>query len=132
MRQPATNRFAAHDAMVTCLDVFENTLISGGLDKKIAVWDIRRPDTSIAKFSLDDTSILKISVGPTINNACVSTMKGFYLVDLATNKPKPVVPFKEQEKKFNRYHDMKWSPNKGILYAAGDDKRVDQFVVRWG
>jgi WD40 repeat protein len=132
MRQPAANRIAAHDAMVTCLDAFENILVSGGLDKKIAVWDIRNFENPVRKFSLDDTSILKIAVGPTINYACVSTMKGFYLVDFATNTPKTVVPFKEADKKFNRYHDMKWSPDKNVLYAAGDDKRVDQFVVRWG
>lgn len=124
----------AHDGMITCLDAYDNILISGGVDKKVGVWDLRMMDTTTGyyqpsrKLSLDDSALLKVAIGPSSNFAAVSTLKGLYLLDLTSGSCKPAAPFKDK-RPIKRYHDLKWNANKSVLFAAGEDFRVDVFTT---
>lgn len=132
--QQSTNRVVTHEGMVTCLDAHENILVSGGLDKQILIWDIRslstnKYSTPIRKILVDDFAVLKVAIGPSAASAAVSTLKGLYWVDFATGTAKPAVPFSDG-RKMRRYHDLKWNNTHSILFAAGDDMRIDQFILK--
>jgi len=132
--QQSSGKIVAHESMITCLDAFDTILVSAGLDKKVMVWDLRTLDSTgytqpLRKISVDDSAILKVSVGPSSNSAAVSTLKGLYLVDFTSGISKLAAPFKDK-RPTGRYHDLKWCVSQHILFAAGDDTRVDQFVVR--
>ncbi len=132
--QPTVSKVTAHDSMITCLDAYDNILVSAGLDKKLAVWDIRALDSNgltqpLMKLVVDDQAILKVAIGPTTNYVATSTLRGLFLVDFSAGTPKAAQPPKEK-KPPGRYHDLKWNGNRTILYAAGDDMRVDQYNVR--
>ena len=129
----------AHDGMITCLDATENKLASGGLDKVVAIWDLRAISSNngfthaIRKYKLDDTALLKVAIGPDSDYAATSTLKGLYLLDLITGT------FRQADtsggnntgapSNTGRYHDLKWIPSK-VLYAVGDDSKLNGFVVK--
>jgi WD40 repeat protein len=128
------NKFQAHEGMITCLDAFDNYLVSAGVDKKVLVWDLRMLDSSgytspLRKIVVDDSAILKVAIGPSGGQAAVSTLKGLHLVDFTTLQSKAAVPFKDK-RSIGRYHDLKWNTNRNLLYAAGDDQRVDLYTVK--
>jgi WD40 repeat protein len=132
--QNITGRVTAHDSMITCIDAYDHLLASGGLDKKVAIWDLRTLDSNglilpIKKITVDDNAILKVAIGLS-NNVAVSTLKGLSLIDFAGSAtPKQAIPFKDQ-KPPGRYHDLKWNTNKSVLFAAGDDMRIDQYILK--
>eukprot|EP01116_Phalansterium_solitarium_P006599 TRINITY_DN18925_c0_g1_i1.p1 TRINITY_DN18925_c0_g1~~TRINITY_DN18925_c0_g1_i1.p1 ORF type:complete len:615 (-),score=130.08 TRINITY_DN18925_c0_g1_i1:233-2002(-) len=133
-QQPGLNmRMAAHDSMITCLSAFDTLLVSGSLDKSVVVWDIRNMDatsftTPLIKFAVDDTAILKVAIGPDSNHCAVSTLNGLHLIDFSTGKITQATPFADG-RPMRRYHDLKWNAARGVLYAAGDDARVDKFTL---
>jgi len=133
MYQP-NGRVAAHEGMITCLDAFDTILVSSGLDKKTNVWDLRTLDNTgytqpLRRITVDDSAVLKVAVGPTATTTAVSTLKGLYLVDFTSSIASPATPFKDK-RSMGRYHDLKWNISRGVLYAAGDDMRVDQFSTQ--
>lgn len=120
--------------MITCLDAFDNILVSAGLDKKVVVWDIRALDSTgytqpLRRLSVDDFPVLKVAVGPSASTAAVSTLKGLYMVDFTNGTSKIATPFKDK-RPMGRYHDLKWNSARGLLFAAGDDMRIDQFTAQ--
>ena len=125
-------RILAHDEMVTCLESYDSILVSAGLDKVVVIWDIRAMDSTslsrpLRKLSVDDCAILKVAIGPSAGTAAVSTLKGLYLVDFSTGVSKLATPFLDG-RQMRRYHDLKWNNTRNLLYAGGDDMRVDQFI----
>lgn len=128
--------------MITCLDSFDSILVSGGLDKKVVVWDLRMLATTgytqpYARLSVDEMPVLKVAIGPSQQSTAVSTLAGLFMVDFLSGTPKPAQPFPTTAtantptgKKAKRYHDLKWNSMKNILYAAGDDGAVDQYVIQ--
>jgi hypothetical protein len=47
LHAPGTARDApAHDAMVTCLDSRDHYVMSGSLDRRLTLWDLRRMGAS--------------------------------------------------------------------------------------
>jgi len=134
MYQPGLNgKIAAHEGMITCLDSYDSILVSAGLDKKVIVWDLRALDSSgytqpLRKLSVDDFAVLKVAIGPGNANIAVSTLKGLYLVDIANGTNRLATPFSDN-RPMKRYHDLKWNGVRNLLFAAGDDMRVDQFLT---
>ncbi|KAL2652534.1 hypothetical protein R1flu_020662 [Riccia fluitans] len=132
-----TGRLQAHDAMITCLDAIDtNMILSAGMDTRILRWDSRTLGNQggcgpVSTLQLDDSAVLKVALGGTATTAAVSTLRGLYLVDFAL--PRPIArladPFKDG-RRVGRYHDLKWAGNRNVLYAAGDDMRVDVYALR--
>jgi len=129
------SRIAAHDGMVTCLDNTGYTLVSGGLDKKVVVWDIRSVGGNngvippLVTFKVDDTALLKVAIGPDKNSAAVSSLRGLYMLDLSSGTHTMGIT-RSGTNGQNRYHDLKWDIARNILYAAGDDYRVDGYELK--
>lgn len=125
----------AHKSMITCLDALGPIMISGGLDKQVMVWDLRTLDSGgfqqpLLTCPIDDSVILKVAIGPGLqNSAAVSTVKGLYFVDFETGTSKIATPFQDQ-RSMSRYNDLKWNSQASVLYAGGDDMRVDVFAAK--
>lgn len=112
--------------------------MSGGLDKVVAVWDIRtlgnnnNNSTLIQatnKWPIDQHALLKLSIGPHNNSCAVSTLRGLYLLDLVNGKVKPsnIQAYSPELQKVGRYHDMVWNGQQ--LYAVGDDCTFDVYSL---
>eukprot|EP01119_Soliformovum_irregulare_P019161 TRINITY_DN6012_c3_g1_i1.p1 TRINITY_DN6012_c3_g1~~TRINITY_DN6012_c3_g1_i1.p1 ORF type:complete len:143 (-),score=36.25 TRINITY_DN6012_c3_g1_i1:32-460(-) len=114
---------------VTCLDAYSYTLVSAGLDKKVAVWDLRSADRApMARLTIDGCAILKVAIGPHSTSAAVSSLKNLYMVDFMTGQSTVVTPFSDK-RSMKRYNDLKWNNDRTVLYGGGDDMRVDQFTI---
>lgn len=124
---PNVGKVIAHEATISCIDACDNILISSGLDKKLCIWDIRILENSqpLQKISIDDSAILKVAIGPSNQEAAISSLKGLYLINFNSGLHKTVSSFK----KTCIYHDLKWNSTRNILYAAGDEMIVDQFIL---
>lgn len=87
----------------------------------------------MSSLQLDDSAVLKVSLGGGASSAAVSTLRGLYLVDFASARPvaRPAEPFKDG-RRIGRYHDLKWANGRNVLYAAGDDMRIDVYSLRSG
>jgi len=125
-------KLATHEGMITCLDSYDTILASAGLDKKVMIWDLRALDSTgytqpLRKLTVDDCAVLKVSIGPGITSVAVSTLKGLYLVDIANGTSRLATPFSDN-RSMKRYHDLKWNSAHNLLYASGDDMRVDLFL----
>jgi WD40 repeat protein len=123
-----TGNFQVHEGMVTCLDCRDNILVSGGVDKRVNVWDIRMSGgVPLKRISMDDGAVLKVALGS--NSIAVSTLKGLYLVDIESGNFTPAVGF--ADKRMGRYHDLAWGNYAtNTLYAAGEDHRVDVYKLK--
>ncbi|KAG6543105.1 hypothetical protein Mapa_015354 [Marchantia paleacea] len=132
-----SGRLQAHDAMITCLDASDtNMILSAGMDTRILRWDFRTLSNQggcgpVSTLQLDDSAVLKVALGGSPSTAAVSTLRGLYLVDFALSRPiaRLADPFKDN-RRIGRYHDLKWAGNRSILYAAGDDMRIDVYSLR--
>jgi WD40 repeat protein len=117
----------AHAKMITCLDANAGLIVSAGLDKLVKVWDVRRAAAGpLRSIGVDDNAILKVAVAAGGTAAAVSTLRRLYLVDIVGDAVAPVDAF---EQRHGRYHDLKFSHDCKVLFAAGDDQRVDVFSV---
>ncbi|CAM6126900.1 unnamed protein product [Calypogeia fissa] len=132
-----TGRLQAHDAMITCLDASDtNMILSAGMDTRILRWDFRTMSNQggagpISTLQLDDSAVLKVALGGSSSTAAVSTLRGLYLVDFGSSRPtaRSAEPFKDG-RRIGRYHDLKWAGARNVLYAAGDDMRIDVYSLR--
>ncbi|KAG0613087.1 hypothetical protein M758_6G075600 [Ceratodon purpureus] len=130
-------RVQAHESMITCLDAIDtNLILSAGMDTRVLRWDFRSLANSggsapVSSLQLDDSAVLKVSLGGGSNSAAVSTLRGLYLVDFSSARPvaRPAEPFKDG-RRIGRYHDLKWANGRSLLYAAGDDMRIDVYSLR--
>lgn len=130
-----TGRVQAHDAMITCIDAFDSTMIlSAGMDTLVHRWDIRTlgshgGSAPIATLQLDDSAILKVALGGCMSTAAVSTLRGLYMVDFSNPRPVPCLakPFQDA-RRTGRYHDLKWAARRPVLYAAGDNMCIDVYA----
>lgn len=126
-----------HDGTVTSVSASDHLVVTGGLDKKLMTFDIRlltptapqlRP---LSTLMLDESAVLKVALGhPT--EAAASTLLGLYQINLVTNESRQVQGFLDPTNpnaaKTTRYHDLVWSRDHAVLYAAGDDMRIDVYV----
>ena len=123
----------AHDGMLTCVDSNGYLLATGGLDKKVKIWDLRTVSASgcnpIRQIPIDDTVVLKVALGLSGSYAAVSTLSGLYLADVGTGSFTRSLEFSDR-RTIRRYHDLAWSDS--VLYAAGDDCRVDVYNIGSG
>jgi WD40 repeat protein len=128
--QAGKDTIIAHDGMLTCVDSIGNILVTGGLDKKVKVWDLRQVSSSgsmpLRQIAVDETVVLKVALGLSGSYAAVSTLNGLYLADLSTGSNTRSVEFSDR-RTIRRYHDLAW--NGPQLYAAGDDCRVDLYNI---
>ncbi|KAH8970628.1 hypothetical protein BDL97_02G097800 [Sphagnum fallax] len=130
-------RLQAHDAMITCLDAIDtNFILSAGMDTRVLRWDFRTlanqgGSAPVASLQLDDSAVLKVALGGRPNCAAVSTLRGLYLADFSNPRPtaRLAEPFKDN-RRIGRYHDLKWANGRNLLYAAGDDMRIDVYTLR--
>jgi hypothetical protein len=85
----------------------------------------------VASLQLDDSAVLKVAFGGRPNCAAVSTLRGLYLADFSNPRPtaRLAEPFKDN-RRIGRYHDLKWANGRNLLYAAGDDMRIDVYTLR--
>lgn len=86
----------------------------------------------VAALQLDDSAVLKVALGGgSSSSAAVSTLRGLYLVDFSSARPaaRLAEPFKDG-RRIGRYHDLKWANGRSLLYAAGDDMRIDVYSLR--
>ena len=116
----------AHDGMITCLDSRDNTLVSGGIDSKISIWDARMMSRPMKKISPDDRVILKVGIGPS-SLLAVSTLNGLYLVNSDTGDYSKSIGF--ADKQTGRYNDMAWCYEDSLLYVAGEDSTIDSYKL---
>lgn len=84
----------------------------------------------VSSLQLDDSAVLKVALGGGPQKAAVSTLRGLYLVDFSGTTPiaRVAEPFPDA-RRVGRYHDLKWAPGRKLLYAAGDDMRVDLYTL---
>lgn len=86
----------------------------------------------VSALQLDDSAVLKVALGGgSSSSAAVSTLRGLYLVDFSSARPAACLaePFKDG-RRIGRYHDLKWANGRSLLYAAGDDMRIDVYSLR--
>lgn len=85
----------------------------------------------VSALQLDDSAVLKVALGGSPSTAAVSTLRGLYLVDFGSSRPtaRSSEPFKDG-RRIGRYHDLKWAGGRNVLYAAGDDMRIDVYSLR--
>ncbi|KAJ7519822.1 hypothetical protein O6H91_20G057200 [Diphasiastrum complanatum] len=132
-----TGQLQAHDGMITCIDASDmNMILSAGMDALVHRWDFRTlanqvGNTPISSLHLDDSAILKIALGGMPGKAAVSTFHGLYYVDFSNPRPlaRLAEPFLDG-RRVGRYHDLKWATGNSLLYAAGDDMRIDSYALR--
>ncbi|PRP87251.1 hypothetical protein PROFUN_01513 [Planoprotostelium fungivorum] len=124
----STGKIIAHDKMVTCIDTHEFSMVSVSLDSTVAVWDIRKLDRPAVKRStVDNTGILKVAIGPTNTKVVVASLGGLYVLDLLTGVK--TAALRGNEMAAVRYHDLRWSADKSVLWAGGEDKSVDVYTL---
>eukprot|EP01018_Ginkgo_biloba_P002535 Gb_02403 [translate_table: standard] len=58
--------------------------------------------------------------------AAVNTVKGLYLVDFNQREARLAETFHDK-RVVGTYHELKWAPARKVLYAAGDQKRIDVY-----
>lgn len=61
--------------------------------------------------------------------AAVNTGRGLYLLDLQKPAAHLAKPFPDN-RTVGTYHDLKWDPGHKLLYASGDQKRVDVYKFK--
>eukprot|EP00667_Euglena_gracilis_P006325 EG_transcript_6378 len=130
-----------HEGTVTSVSAFDNLVVTGGLDKKVMSFDIRlltAPSHQIRPMNtmvLDESAVLKVSLGSSAE-AAASTLLGLYQINLASNESRQVQGFADPANpsaaKATRYHDLVWNRDHSVLYAAGDDMRIDVYVKGGG
>ena len=121
----------AHDMMITCLDSYDNMLLSGSLDKLICAWDLRmlapaQLTQPLRRIAVDTSAILKVAGCSGTPFAAASTLEGLHLVDLDTGGHTTAHAFTDG-RKVGRYHDLRWNTSRDTLFAAGDEGRVDLY-----
>jgi len=113
----------------------KNTSLSEGWIGLVGAWlgsVWQGGSAPVSSLQLDDSAVLKVSLGGGTSSAAVSTLRGLYLVDFASGaRPvaRPAEPFKDG-RRIGRYHDLKWANGRSLLYAAGDDMRIDVYSLR--
>ncbi|GBG71186.1 hypothetical protein CBR_g8489 [Chara braunii] len=126
-------RIQAHEQMITCLDASDVSMVlSAGIDFRVLMWDFRtlgqNGSPPVGTVQLDDSPFLKVALGGNPNCAAVSTLRGLYMVDFNNVMRRFGIaePFADK-RRVGRYHDLKWAHGRKLLYAAGDDMRVDVY-----
>lgn len=123
----------AHEMMITCLDSYDNMLLSGSLDKLVCAWDLRMlapPAMAqpLRRIAVDTSAILKVAGCPGTPYVVASTLEGLHLVDLDTGAHTLAHGFADG-RKISRYHDLRWNTARDTLFAAGDEGRVDLYTM---
>ncbi|XP_024525238.1 uncharacterized protein LOC9658466 isoform X3 [Selaginella moellendorffii] len=133
----STGRLQAHDAMITCLDATDaNMIVSASMDKFIHRWDYRTlsnqaSSVPVSSMQIDDSGILKLALKPGTGTAAISTLRGLYFADFFMPRPSArLAQLFPDGRHVGMYHDLKWSTAKNVLYAAGDDTRIDVYSFR--
>jgi len=128
-----------HTQMITCIDTFDYTLVSAGLDEKLLVWDVRMMASSaggchpVKQIDVGQQAILKIAAARTngpVGSAglvAVSSVRGLFVVRICDGDVVRASP-PTSRPNAQPYHDLKWT-SLG-LWAGGEDKILDRFNVR--
>jgi len=116
--------------MITCLDSFDYSLVSGAINNNLLVWDMRNSAAPVSNVNLDQGPILKIAAAQTSGNVgaaglvAVSSMKGLFLLRVSDQKGFKAV---RESRDTQPYHDLKWTGE--TLWAAGEDKTIDRYEI---
>ena len=110
-----------HTQMITCIDTFDHTLVSAGLDEKILVWDIRMMTSSTAQavspvkhIAVGQQAILKIAAARTqgpvgaAGLVAVSSVRGLFVVRICDGVVVRATP-PATRPAAQPYHDLKWT-----------------------
>eukprot|EP00245_Coleochaete_scutata_P012341 TRINITY_DN4766_c0_g1_i3.p1 TRINITY_DN4766_c0_g1~~TRINITY_DN4766_c0_g1_i3.p1 ORF type:complete len:567 (+),score=75.98 TRINITY_DN4766_c0_g1_i3:122-1822(+) len=131
-----TGRVQAHSLMITCLDASDTSMVlSAGMDSCVQHWDFRTLSQGgsppISALQPDESAVLKVAIGGSGPLAATSTLRGLYLLDFSGGSPtvRKAGPFPDWQRRIGRYHDLKWSQQRRVLFAAGDDQRVDVYSL---
>ena len=119
--QAAGSQYAHHYSTVTCIDGFGDYIVTGGLDKRIMVHDLRmlHPQNIVRDL---DSAVLSVSISPQLLCAA-STLTGVQLISLTANG----LPMCKAECMLNvpRYNGIAWNTSGSMLYAGGDTCTLD-------
>lgn len=128
---PPGGKPRAHEMMITCLDSYDNMVLSGSLDKFVCAWDLRMMAPAhfvqpLRRIAVDSTAILKVAGCAGTPYLAASTLEGLRLIDLDTGAHTAAHAFPDG-RKAGRYHDLRWNTAHDTLFAAGDEGRVDLY-----
>jgi hypothetical protein len=119
--QAAGSQYAHHYSTVTCIDGFGDYIVTGGLDKRIMVHDLRmlHPQNIVRDL---DSAVLSVSISPQLLCAA-ATLTGVQLVSLTANG----LPMCKADCMLSvpRYNGISWNTTGSMLYAGGDTCTLD-------
>lgn len=113
-----------HISTVTSVGTCAEYIITGGLDKRIVVEDLRMLGHPISRDM--DSGVLSLSVNGTMQCA-VSTLTGVYVINFQNGAQVPTSSRADSGPGAHRYNAISWNQNGNILYAGGDGKSLDVF-----
>lgn len=116
-----TNHINTVTSIGTCADF----LITGGLDKRIVVEDLRMLGQPIASREMD-SSVLSLSVNNGMQCA-VSTLTGIYVINFQNGAQVPTSSRSGCGHGAQRYNAIAWNHTGALLYAGGEGKSLDVF-----
>lgn len=119
--QAVGSQYAHHYSTVTCIDGFGDYIVTGGLDKRIMVHDLRmlHPQNIVRDL---DSAVLSVSISPQLLCAA-ATLTGVQLVSLSGSG----LPMCKAECMLSvpRYNAIAWNTMGSTLYAGGDTCNLD-------
>lgn len=110
-----------HFRTVTCLGMYGDYVVSGGLDRRLVVSDLRMPSQQLASRDME-SALLSISVAQGTGTAAVGTMSGLHMASLSTGNM-----FKIDTPCAPRYNSLFWNSSGTLLFCGGDTSTLDVY-----
>lgn len=123
---------------ISSMSVADTFAAAGSANGSVRVWDIRQPGSKhVQSLSPDSSAVQCLRLCQGTANAAVATLMGMYFLHDLTSSSSPAVRTVGDASLLSAkgfpgpsaYHDLAWVYPTNVLFAGGEDQRVDVYVL---